>query len=165
MGRAGLHIDRAAAGAERPDETVLHLVGTVDEHADLSLLSRVEATSLVLDLAGVDRINSVGVREWIRAMKAIPDTVRVTWVRVSPAMVSQLSMIANFHGRARIRSFYAPYFCEACGWEGQILMDPATDLQRDRPTAPEHTCPECGAKAALDDLEEDYFGAVMQLSH
>ena len=149
----GLTIAKTTGAA---GETMLSLAGSIDEQADLTPLREVASGALVLDLGGVDRINSVGVREWIRALQAIPEAVTVTWVATSVALVSQLGMIANFHGRSRIRSFYAPYWCAACQAEQRFLLTPA-DVAT---AAPRFTCPRCAGPLELDELEADYFGGV-----
>lgn len=147
-----------------PGEQVLEIQGVVDESADLSPLDTFAAGggTLVLDLGGIDRINSVGVREWIRAMKRIPDSVVVVWDHVSTAMVTQLNMIANFHGHGRIRSFYAPYYCAACDLEQRFLLTVAGDLAAGQARAPAHTCPECSGPLEFDDIEEDYLGGLLE---
>ncbi len=137
----------------------LVLVGPIDERCDLAALRGVQTGRLVLDLEGVTRINSVGVGEWIRTMQAIPESVEVVWERASVALVRQMSMIANFHGRSRIRSFHAPYYCPACDVERDVLLE-ASALSR--AVAPERTCPDCGAPMEFDEVEEDYFGAILE---
>lgn len=143
---------------------VLRLAGTIDEHSDLSRLHGLGPGPVVLDLAEVRRINSVGVREWIRAMRAIPEPVEVFWDNVSPAMVTQLGMIANFHGHSRIRSFYAPYYCPACDLEQRYLLSVSADLSDGQPVAPPRECPECTEPLVFDDIEEDYLGALLEVS-
>ncbi len=143
----------------KPDGTVT-VAGVIDETADLAPLQ--DATGpLVLDLGGVSRINSVGVREWIRAMQRIPDDVPVTWERVSTALVTQLNMIANFNGHARIASFFAPYYCEACDEESRALL--TVDALSGKPEAPARTCADCEGPLVFDDIEEDYLSSVLQL--
>ena len=138
------------------------LAGCIDERADLSPIRSVSAGTLVLDLAGVTRINSVGVREWIKAMKGFPSTVSVTWVNVAECLVAQLSMIANFSGPARIATFFAPYFCDDCGHEERHLMTVAEVSTS--ATAPAQSCGICGAQMAFDDIEEDYLGAIIHVT-
>ncbi len=146
-------------------EIVLKLSGCVDERADLQALQAVEAgATLVLDLGDIARINSVGVREWIRAMKTIPSNVQVWWDNVSTPMVAQLNMIANFHGHSRIRSFYAPYYCNACDLEQRFLLTMEKDLADGKAVAPAHECTKCGATLEFDDIEEDYLGGLLEAS-
>ncbi len=137
----------------------LILAGDIDEHAQLKPITELESGTLILDLAGVERINSIGVREWINTMKLISDSVDVWWERVSPAMVMQLNMIANFNGRAKMRSIYAPYYCPRCDSEHRFLVQIA-DLDAEQPVAPKFSCPQCEQNLEFDDIEVDYFGAL-----
>ncbi len=159
---AGMPSLNIAPVAGSGGETVLKLSGCVDESADLQPIKTVAAGTLILDLGEVARINSVGVREWIRAMKTIPDNVQVWWDNVSTAMVAQLNMIANFHGHSRIRSFYAPYYCTDCDLEQRFLLTMDDDLAEGRAVAPAHQCTECGAPLEFDDIEEDYLGGLLE---
>ena len=55
----------------QPAEGQLVLSGSIDETSSLhELLARAQAGRLVLDLAGVTFINSLGVRDWIRMQAA-----------------------------------------------------------------------------------------------
>ena len=139
----------------------LTVTGCIDERSDLSpLLSVSGANTLVLDLAGVERINSVGVRDWIEAMRQIPADIAVYWERTAVPMVCQLAMIANFHGHSRIRSIMAPYYCNPCDLEHQILLTVDKSLTSPPHTAPPFDCPDCGKTMEFDELEEDYFASV-----
>lgn len=142
----------------------LTLLGTIDERADLTPLRNLApASRVVLDLGGVTRINSVGVREWIRAMRAIPSSIEVVWERVAPVMVSQIAMIANFHGHSAIRSFLAPYYCPECDSEHTFLLTPNDHLADGKPVAPIRECPECGEPLVFDDIEADYLGGILEI--
>ncbi|MFT7621396.1 MAG: hypothetical protein ACI9WU_000559 [Myxococcota bacterium] len=150
-----LEIQRTQTEAETVQ---LSLAGVVDERSDLSPLTAVTSGTLILDLAGVSRINSFGVGRWISAMQELSPDVVVRWDGVSTVMVAQLNMIANFAGPAEIRSFYAPYFCGACDAERAVLLERAGLTQ---PRAPKEQCPECGGALEFDDLEEDYLGGLL----
>ena len=92
------------------------LVGILDENADLRPLAELRG-EVAIDLSGVRRISSTGVREWIDLMRALDGQCRVSLVACSPASVTQLNLIANFRGKAQVESFIAPYECGACGAE------------------------------------------------
>jgi hypothetical protein len=136
--------------------TAVELYGIVDERADFSELAQQLSGVVVLELGSITRINSVGVREWIRFITGLPEVTELTLSHCSPAIVNQLNMIANFRGPGRIRSFYAPYVCGDCDHEEDRLID----LEADRPSAatlPTGRCPRCGQDMTLDDLAERYL--------
>jgi len=142
----------------KPDQLVLS--GAIDETAGLlDLVGRAHNGRLVLDLAGVTFINSLGVRDWIRMQAAASKgSLHVELRRVSEPIVHQLNMIIATRGTAKVTSFYAPYACDACGREESLLLDAVAhgaELARLEP--PPMACPECGAAMAFNDFPERYF--------
>lgn len=138
----------------------LALAGAIDETAGVAeLVSRARGGRLVLDLAGITFINSLGVRDWIRLQAAASAAgVRVELHRVAEPLVHQLNMIVATRGDAHVGSFFAPYACDACGREDSLLVDAvahAAGLGRLEP--PPMTCPECAAPMAFNDFPERYF--------
>lgn len=138
----------------------LRLAGALDETAGLlDLLQRAHGGRLVLDLAGVTFINSLGVRDWIRMQAAAQQMqLDVELRRVAEPIVHQLNMIVATRGRARVTSFFAPYACDACGREDSLLVDAVTHHDRlVRLDPPPQTCSECGAQMVFNDFPERYF--------
>ena len=139
---------------------VLVLGGAIDETAELpALVSRARNGRLVLDLAAVTFINSLGVRDWIRMQAAAQRaSVAVELRRVAEPLVHQLNMIIATRGTAHVASFYAPYACDQCGREDSMLIDAVAHARGlAQLSAPPMTCPECGAAMAFNDFPERYF--------
>lgn len=138
----------------------LLLSGAIDENAGLhELLGHAQGGRLVLDLAGITFINSLGVRDWIRLQSAATQQgIAVELRRVAEVLVHQLNMIIATRGTAHVTSFFAPYACDACGREESLLVDAVAHgagLAQLQP--PPMTCPECGAPMAFNDFPERYF--------
>jgi predicted RNA-binding Zn-ribbon protein involved in translation (DUF1610 family) len=134
------------------------LAGSIDESSELDqLLARAQHASLVLDLAGVTFINSLGVRDWIRMLAAATQRgITVELVRVSEPLIHQLNMIVAT--RARTHSFFAPYACDGCGREDSMLIDADTHgAELARLIPPGMACPECGTAMVFNDFPERYF--------
>lgn len=134
--------------------------GAIDESAALhEMPARARNGRLVLDLAGVTFINSLGVRDWIRMQSAAQTgNVAVELRRVAEPLVHQLNMIIATRGSAVVTSFFAPYACDACGREESLLIDAVANADAlTRLQAPPMQCPECGAQMAFNDFPERYF--------
>ena len=103
------------------------LKGNITEQVDFGPLHRLQPP-LVIDLGAVDRINSLGVRAWIYFVREREAAgAPITFERVSPQLVTQMSMITSFMGQtSRVASVLVPYFCPAC----------STDQSRRRVTLP-----------------------------
>jgi anti-anti-sigma regulatory factor len=140
------------------DTTLVAVRGFIDAGAPLAAIGEATGSQLILDLQGVKRISSFGVSALMDALRAVPVGTAIVWRRVSVPLMLQVSMIENFNGRATIESFYAPYFCAACGHEQQCLLEVAAMKVGPAPhRAPSVACAECGRPATFDELEADYF--------
>jgi len=138
----------------------LVLAGAIDEAAALhELPTRARSGRLVLDLAAITFINSLGVRDWIRMQAAARQGhLAVELRRVAEPLVHQLNMIIATRGDAQVTSFFAPYACDACGREESLLIDAVAHAERlVRLDPPPMTCPECQAEMAFNDFPERYF--------
>jgi len=156
-----LLIERLTEG----EVTCLRLSGIVDEQFDAPGLAQTIASRyLILDLGGVDRISSFGIRQWVDFIATIgPRLGGVYYVEGSPKVVDQFNMVANFGGPGYIVSFYAPYRCDTCDQERRLLFrtDEETPLWR-AGQSPPSTCPTCGNPEDFDEDPATYFNYVAQ---
>lgn len=137
------------------------LEGMLDEESApvLAALSKALATapSIELDVGGLRRINSLGVRAWVDFVRSLGERP-VTFRRCSPSFVDQLNTVSDFRGGARVASFLAPYVCETSGnvfYEELIVgrdVSPGNFAGVDR-----RPCKECPEPLVFDDLPERYF--------
>ena len=132
------------------------LTGAIDETADLgSIFERLDRDT-VIDLAGIERMNSIGVDRWIKAITRLSGQHRVMIEACSYPVVIQANVVSNFFGGAEVRSCMAPYFCPACQQHITTLVtreevDTASD------DSPSKSCAECGGPMEFDELES-FFG-------
>lgn len=140
--------------------------GRLTEDADLATLAqRLEPGIVVMDLAGVTRINSYGVREWMSFARAIPTGVTLLLERCPVAFVNQLNTIANFAGPAVVRSVFVPYVCSQCGQPAQhaVALEALGDGSMSavealkRPGTAPGSCEACGAALEPDVSPDLYF--------
>jgi hypothetical protein len=142
-------VTRAPAG------THLSLEGDLCEDFDFApLLPQLEGP-VVIDLQGIRRINSAGVRQWIRFLGAISGSADVTLARCPAAFVHQAALIRNFLQRARVTSFYAPYICPGCEASRSVLVEVATIAGRSPPPV---QCGPCSTPMTIDAVPEVFFG-------
>lgn len=136
------------------------LSGAIDENADLAaLVAQAKNGRLALELSGITFINSPGVREWIRMQQAAAAAkVNIELRRVAVPIVHQLNIVVATRGVSLVSSFYAPYDCEECDREHQMLLDVrlhGSDLARMKP--PLMKCPDCRAEMVFPNPPELYF--------
>jgi serine/threonine protein kinase len=136
--------------------------GVIDERFTGAFAAELTGSApAVIDVDGVNRISSFGVREWTHVMQTITGDTSVYLVRCRPVIVAQLNSVAHFAGLALVVSVYCPYACQQCGDGFEVLLD----LRRDRAAvtarkAPPAQCPKCGGAGEIDDIEETYFSAI-----
>jgi hypothetical protein len=141
--------------------TALRLDGVIDEHNGLDALTGALGPAravLLIDLIGVRRINSVGVRDWVvwlRGLRQIYPTIVL--FDCPPAIMNEVNLVRNFAEGAVITTFRAPYYCDRCGQESVQTLDALEMLASGIRKAPAFPCDKPACANALDDAEETYF--------
>lgn len=143
-----LHIE-TRTGANK---TSVSISGSIEENADLTALMPLSGT-VEINLRGIRRFNSGGVREWINAIRPLSGRAQLLFAECSAPVVHQLNMISGFLGRGRVVSFIGPMRCEACDLDVDHLFEPA-DCEDLLPRVP---CPRCGRAMELDEAEDQYL--------
>lgn len=143
--------------SQQGNQILFKISGPVDDSVDFeAVFGPLEAGEWVLHLAGVDRINSVGIKKWIQYFENSKfRNTHLIMRECSPVIVEQLNLLPNFHCGAVIESVYLPFSCE-CGKEFTVCK-PAQSLKGadlDNLTSP---CPQCGKAGEFDDIPEEYF--------
>lgn len=135
------------------------LAGRIDDGCALGeLVAHLPAGDVVIDTSGVVFINSIGMREWMRLVRALRERGTVVLERVADVLMTQMNLLADLAAGAEIRSFHARYLCPACGAEHAPLVDAvAHRAALQAMQAPRLPCPECGAQMDLEDFPERYL--------
>ncbi len=130
------------------------LRGDIDEKCMLDPLADELQDGAVLDLSGVERVNSVGVRMWLAFIGRLQGR-SLKLSACSVPIVHQLNMIARFGGDAEVTSIHAPFLCPECDASATTLVELAADV--DAQLAAERLCPKCGAHMEFDDVPSSYL--------
>ena len=150
MVRMGSFQVRRDAGAEG---TIL-VTGTLDEHAHISAAFAAIDGPAVINIRGVERINSMGVHRWLVAFGELTARHRITVVEVPYAVAMQANMVASFFGQAEVGSAIAPYYCAGCKASRQIVVE-RRELGP-KGAAPAKHCPTCNQTMEFEELD-GYF--------
>src|SRR5438552_2575923 len=120
-------IVRPKAGVEMSASGEVALVtvsGLVDEHFAGFGTIGTDIKSVVINTSEMTRMTSFGVRQWLKAMDAIPKSVSDLYLLGCPTFfVDQLNMVLNFGGAAQVLTVVAPYTCPSCGAESGETID------------------------------------------
>lgn len=147
------------------DEKTVKLSGTIDENfvfdADVAKFKQ----EVWIDLQGVERINSCGVREWIKAI--LKTDAKIHFINCSSVIVSQFSMIPEFLGKhGVVESFETLFVCDHCGHEESKILVVGKDIQPGQEVyeeGPELQCVECGEMMECDHNPELYFSFLSEV--
>lgn len=135
------------------------LFGRIDDSAQLEGLAvHLPPGDVTIDAEGVAFVNSVGMRELIRLVRALRAGDRgIVLERVADVLMTQLNLVSEFARSVTVASFHAQYACDACGAEHAPLVDvKANAALLAEMKLPIVECPECGGESALADFAERY---------
>jgi len=118
----------------------IRISGPIEESVNFDELVGQIPAELRVITKEVPRINSVGVKAWIKFFQGVVGRgVRVVFAECSTAIVEQINLISNFTAGGAVESI-----CDALK---------AAELQ-----IPELQCSKCPGKAVFDDIPEEYLG-------
>ena len=133
------------------------LTGVIDDLVDLPPLFGNLPKKVAIDLRGIERINSIGVRNWVELMGKVSADREITIEAVSYPIVMQAICVRRFFGGAKVRSCMAPYFCPKCRrldnvvvWREEVVNGPA-----------EKKCGSCSEPMYFDELDQ-YFSIFQE---
>ncbi|HEU0031998.1 MAG TPA: hypothetical protein VFQ53_15300 [Kofleriaceae bacterium] len=145
----------------RDGGTWVGLSGNVTEIANFAPLMKL-GSPLRIDMGGIQRINSLGVRGWSVFVKEAEDAgIQLIVERCAPVIVQQIAMISNFMGsRTVVRSLLVPYYCSSCSEEALQQVE----VTRGAPLAvpPSMPCPKCRSAMQLDEPDAMYDNLFQQ---
>ena len=144
--------------ADKDGVVLLRLEGVVDENNPLrGLLAEERERPIVIHAGKVNRINSCGVRDWVRWISALEERKNSVFFVCAPAaLVNQINLVRNFCGEGgALVSLLAPYFCESCSAEHVEPVDTAKIPENLTP--PAVLCTSCGEALSFDDVPEAFF--------
>ncbi len=148
---------------QRGDILLVKLTGSIDENIDFgTVLGPPSSTKMDLLLKEVPRINSVGVKAWIKYFQGVvAKGVQLRFMECSTAIVEQINLISNFTCGGSVESIYVPFCCASCGTELLGLFR-CSDLKKIKFQIPDLKCAKCGGVASFDDIPEEYFAFLQR---
>lgn len=142
------------------DTLTYTLVGAMDENAIYPAVADAGIKHVVFDFGGVDLINSTGLQAWTKFLQSVPAVASVVFQNCSQRVVNQINLFPGFTAgkKLQIKSFYAPYFCDACDASRNVLLslnDVQSEIAQGNP--PERKCDKCGKIMEFDSIPKKYF--------
>jgi len=112
------------------------------------------------DTTLLNKINSVGLRQWISFVSAVEKERLLRFSVLSEPIVEAADAVISALGgpKTQVEAIAVPYFCGACDLR-EVDFVPTSKLEI-KPgvfSAPDKKCAKCGKPMSLDALEEEYF--------
>lgn len=153
------------AKCERKNQGYLvQLIGAVDDDANLEqAIGALPAPPFELHVhcGQINRINSVGVKGWIKYFQGIQARqIPLFFWDCSPPIVQQMNLVFNFLCGGKPVSVQASFSCESCDHIFLQTLQVAA-LYQSGFEVPDQKCPKCAAAASFDDLPKMYFKFLM----
>ena len=99
------------------EATLVSVSGLVDERFN-GFGTFKPTRTVILNVSGMTRMTSFGVRQWLKAMDALPKSITDLYLLGCPTFfVDQLNMVLNFGGLSKVLTVVAPHTCPSCGVE------------------------------------------------
>lgn len=138
------------------DVAVARLSGSLTQDGEVdALYSQLpESGKVIVHLGGVTRINSTGVRSWMRLLNRLAERAEVELQECPPIFVAQMNMIRGFTQGAEVVSVQAPFYCDLCAATAVEVLDVRDGAVPDLPL---RRCEADGADMMFDSLPEIYF--------
>jgi hypothetical protein len=137
------------------DELHVKIIGVIDEDINFTAINPGNCKKILFDFQDCELINSCGIREWIQFLGKLPKNLAIEYANCPQIIIEQVNMVKGFiTANARVKSFYAPYFCETCDKEHAVLIESS---QIKNMKAPEIKCPTCQYVMDFDAIATQYF--------
>lgn len=139
-----------------------YLSGVVDEFADLMPHLQNAQPPLRLNLSGITRMNSIGIRNFLLFLKTWGNQP-LFYEACTVEFINQLALIPGLRGLpapvAVVESLYVPYQCTSCH-EFTDRLTNFTAVSKDSSgnlLFPQVFCPACQAEMAVDPEHYGFF--------
>lgn len=133
------------------------LSGTIEESVNLEEIIGTFSGQLVVNCRGITRINSVGVKTWIRYFQALKAQGHsFSFVECPHPIIEQMNVISNFSCGGKVESVLLPYSCSKC--EKEFVANVKTnDLIARGLQIPKVKCEKADCGAVFDDDPEEFL--------
>lgn len=110
------------------DKILLKFCGQIDEEASFPACESWPGP-VVVDLAEVTAINSIGIRSWIMWFDGMKST-HFQFINCPRALVMQMNMVEGFlPPKVEVLTMEVPFFCEECDKEIEVLFEVGKQIQ------------------------------------
>lgn len=142
---------------ESENGIVVELNGAIEESVNFDQLIGPFEGDLTVKCRGITRINSVGVKTWMRYFQALKLQGKAfRFIECPHPIIEQLNMISNFACGGEVVSILLPYSCMKC--QNEFVANCRTsDIKATKLQVPVVKCERTDCGAIFDDDPDEYF--------
>lgn len=141
---------------EDQDTVTLSLAGDINAQFAWPAVPNAAGKKIMINLNGVQYINSVGVKNWIRTYPFLGKKVELYEVNVH--MMDSFNMTPAMQFDCKIKSFYLPVYCQKCEEKFELIS--ADDVNfSDDPKIQLKPC-SCGLMPEIDTDVDMYLTCI-----
>lgn len=142
---------------QKNQELLVAFSGAVSEKAPLvlnELLTRLNATKVLLDMEGVEYFNSLGIRAWAHFVKSLVEGRTVSYANCPPDFINQVNMMPLLTDSIEILSFSSEFVCPDCHHSQRDSFDATKSKAQLLIEFEKATCSHCGSGLLPDEDPE-----------
>ena len=136
------------------------LTGVIDESAEQVLLGLTadidESETLIFDLAGIEAINSFGIRNWLKFQTKLKDRSQ-SIINCPQAMLDAAVMIPTLFPERSVKTANLEYFCAKCDMYSQMQVDGSNISSVGN--GPDAVCSKCNGEITVNGGEYSHLFA------
>jgi hypothetical protein len=135
------------------------LTGHLDEASEgvlTPLLPKLAKTDVLFDCHGIDQVNSIGFKAWIRFLKALETEATFALAQCGGAFLEYTGLMARTGYANRIVSVLVPYTCDGCRRTEQVTYELDEGMDGSEEFA-EIICSKCNGLMTSDVAAEDHL--------
>lgn len=137
--------------------SIVELTGSIDENFNLYTNVIPKEGAVEFSLEGLKSINSMGIREWIKALQGL-SKAKISFSHCPKIFIDQVNMVSGFiPAGSKVISFYVPYYNEASEVETLVLYKLGEDYTNTSVKIQEEYKDNKGQVFELDVVKAKYF--------
>jgi hypothetical protein len=142
---------------QTPQGLLISFSGTIEESVNFDQLIGPFTGELTVNCRGVTRINSVGVKTWMRYFQGLKSQGKTFhFIECAHPVIEQLNMISNFACGGNVVSILLPFSCVKCQTEF-VANCKTADLKANGLKIPAVKCEQDECRAQFDDDPDEYL--------
>jgi anti-anti-sigma regulatory factor len=135
-------------GSKSGKTLTVDLSGDLDESTDKAFAKLAVGPGIqtvTLNMAGLGKINSIGVRHFIGVLDRVASKSELLLINCSTTYVDYCNLLAKTLHAELVESFEIPYACESCRFESRPMFERA--MLQDGAKTQAMACLKCGGEA------------------